>query len=107
MKWVPISESKLWDDINNAFDRMSLEQRKYWEVLKITPENWKLDPWGADGGGFWVVAIIGNQVIWFNDIEDGYNTSTYIKYGVINEYTCDQNELEWEVQNIITKFKNI
>lgn len=39
MEWEPISEVKLWDDINNAFDRMSLEQRSVWEIIKIHPEN--------------------------------------------------------------------
>jgi hypothetical protein len=37
MEWEPISEAKLWDNINNAFDRMSLEQRTIWEVIKIFP----------------------------------------------------------------------
>ncbi len=106
MEWEPISEAELWDDINDAFDRMSLEQRKIWEIIKIDPEKWQQDPWGNEGEGFWAVAILGNNIIWFNDIEDGYNQSTYSKYGIINEYWCNQDELEWAVQNVINMLKD-
>lgn len=106
MEWEPISETKLWDDINDAFDRMSPEQRKIWEIIKIHPEKWQQDPWGNQGKGFWVVAVIGSNVIWFNDIEDGYNQSTYSKYGTINEYWCNQDELEWAVQNVVNMLKD-
>ncbi|MBT3060610.1 MAG: hypothetical protein B6D77_04300 [gamma proteobacterium symbiont of Ctena orbiculata] len=101
MTWKPITESELWDDINKAFERMSPEQRKIWEIIKILPEKWSQDPWGNEGNGFWVVALIGNNVIWYNDIEDGFNQSTFSEYGKIREYWCNQDELEWAVQNII------
>ena len=104
MEWESIAEEALWDDINNAYDRMSPEQRKVWEIIKIHPEKWKQDSYGNEGNEFWAVAIIGSSVIWFNDIEDGYNQSTYSNFGVINEYWCNQDELEWAVQNIISMF---
>ena len=106
MDWKPISEADLWDDINGAYERMSLQQRKVWEVVKIQPEKWQQEPWGNEGKGFWVVAIIGNSVIWFNDIEDGYNQSTYTKYGEFDDYWCNQDELEWAVQKIINMLKD-
>jgi len=73
MEWKPIEEERIWDDINCAWKRMSSEQRNLWEIIKIIPEKWKQEPWENEGGGFWVVAIIGKTVVWFNDIEDGYN----------------------------------
>lgn len=106
MKWEAISEAKLWDDINDAFERMSFEQRKIWEIIKIHPEKWHQEPWGNEGKGFWVVAIIGSNVIWFNDIEGGYNYSTYTSYGTINEYYCNQDELGLAVQSIINMLKD-
>jgi hypothetical protein len=45
------------------------------------------------GGGFWVVAIMGERVVWFNDIEEGFNLSRYNEPGVIAEYWCNQDEL--------------
>lgn len=106
MSWQPITEIKLWDLINGAFERMAPEQRKIWEIIKIHPEKWNQDPWGKEGNGFWIVALIGNNVIWYNDIEHGFNQSTYTKYGKINEYWCNQDELEFAVQNIINMLRD-
>ena len=105
MDWKPISESELWDNINSAYDRMNPRQRKVWEVINIPPDTWQLEPWGNEGNGFWVVAIVGTSVIWFNDIEDGFNRSEYEKYGVIKDYWCNQDELEWIVQHVINEIK--
>jgi hypothetical protein len=101
MKWEPISEAAIWDNINDACLRMSPAQERTWEAIKIIPEKWQQSPYGDLGGGFWVVAIIGQFVVWFNDIEDGFNVSRYSKYGVIGEYWCNQDELEWAVQRVM------
>jgi hypothetical protein len=106
MDWQPISEEKIWEDINYSWKRMSLNQRNIWEVIRIDPEKWKQDPWGNGGNGFWVVAIIGKTVIWYNDIEEGYNRSSYSNYGEISEYWCNQDQLEWVVQHIINEIKD-
>jgi hypothetical protein len=105
MDWSPISETKIWDKINASFERMSPEQKKLWEVIKIIPEKWQQDPWGNAGKGFWAVAIIGNTVIWFNDIEDGFNRSTFNEYGKIGKYSCDQDDLEWTIQYVINQIR--
>ena len=106
MKWEPISEVGIWDSINESYERMNPEQRRIWEVIKIEPQKWGQEPYGNEGNGFWVVAIIGNTVIWFNDIEDGFNRSTFTEYGKINEYYCNQDELEWQVQNVINQIRD-
>lgn len=62
--------------------------------LRIVPEKWLQHPYGDDGEGFWVVAIVGRTVIWYNDIEDGFNRSSYAAYGQFEDYWCNQDELE-------------
>ena len=106
MNWKPTTEGEVWDDINDAYERMSLEQQRIWDVIKILPEKWTQEPWGDLGEGFWVVAIIGNTVIWYNDIEDGWNRSTYSQFGRIESYHCNQDNLEWQVQNVIDHWNN-
>jgi hypothetical protein len=98
MDWSPLSESDLWDLMNEAWDRMSVEQRRLWEVIRVSPAKWRLNPWGNQGNGFWVVAVIGNTVVWYNDIEDGFNRSGYTEYGTIDSYWCNQDDLEWAIQ---------
>jgi len=106
MEWQPISEADIWEKINKSYERMSLEQRRLWEVIKIDPEKWQEETYGKEGGGFWVVAIIGSSVIWYNDIEEGFNRSKYLNYGAINDYWCNQDQLEWTTQNIINELKD-
>lgn len=65
----------------------------FWESVKIQPVKWSLPPWGDSGGGFWVVGVIGQHCIWFNDIEDGFNTSRFDSFGRIAEYWCNQSTL--------------
>ena len=105
MKWRPTTEAEIRDELNCSWERMSLPQRKLWEVIKIEPEKWSQDPWGNEGGGFWVVAIFGKTVIWFNDIEEGFNRSSYATYGTISDYWCNQDELESTLQHILDEIK--
>ncbi len=68
---------------------------KLWQLVRLeTPEKWQLPPWGDEGGGFWVVSITGNYCLYFNDIENGFNSSTFEKWGTIDQYVCDQIELQ-------------
>lgn len=73
---------------------------KFWEYIKITPEKWQENTMGKDGGGFWVVAILGKSVIYYNDIEEGYNLSTFIDYGKIENYNCSQMELHEMIESL-------
>ena len=66
----------------------------FWKSLRIRPAKWNLSPWGDMGGGFWVVAVIGDRCFWYNDIEAGFNISRYEEAGRILEYTCNQTELD-------------
>lgn len=105
MSWQPLSEVELWDLMNEAWERMTVEQRRLWAVVRVSPRKWKLTPWGDEGGGFWVVGIIGNTVLWYNDIEDGFNRSRYSALGTIDEYWCNQDELEWTVQFVLNEIR--
>lgn len=101
-----MTEAEIWDEINSAWKRMSLSQRRLWEVIRIIPEKWIQNPWGNEGNGFWVVGLIGNSVVWYNDIEHGFNKSKFTNYGEINEYWCNQDELEWTIQHIINEIND-
>jgi hypothetical protein len=38
-----------------------------------------------------VVAELPSQVVWYNDIEDGFNVSPFVTRGVIGSYFCNQD----------------
>jgi hypothetical protein len=101
MRWTPIAEAELNSRIADGESAMSPSICRLWEQIRIRPTKWKLPPWGDTGGGFWVVAIMGERVIWFNDIEDGFNLSRYNEPGVIAEYWCNQDELNHTVSALM------
>ncbi|SFB84748.1 hypothetical protein [Collimonas sp. OK412] len=101
MDWEPISEASLWDKINAAETRMNPQQARLWEAIRIAPHKWEEESYGKLGSGFWIVAIIGATVIWYNDIEDGFNRSRYTSFGTIDEYWCNQDELEMALQYVL------
>lgn len=94
VEWQPITEAALRKRIAQGVARMSAPCRRLWETIRIPPEKWALSPYGDGGGGFWVVAIVGRSVIWYNDIEEGFNRSRYTAYGRIDDYWRNEDELE-------------
>jgi hypothetical protein len=90
---MPLSREELESMIATALADYDDEVRAAWARIRIEPARWRCSPWGDEDGGFWAVAIEGDQVLWFNDIEDGFNRSAFSERGVIDEYRCDQTEL--------------
>jgi hypothetical protein len=106
MSLTPITEAALWDELNCSWERMNWPQRRLWEVIRISPEKWKQHPHANRGGGFWVVGILGNWVIWYNDIEEGFNLSKYTTFGVIDEYFSNSDNLEWTIEVLLDWIAN-
>lgn len=80
---------------------MSLEAKSIWRLIKFSsPTKWKQEPWGEKGQGFWVVATFSNHCIYFNDIENGFNISKFEKLGIINDYWCNQDELNQVLERL-------
>ena len=97
------SEAELWDLVNAAVAEMSPRERRLWEAIRIEPEKWNQHPYGdaVEGGGFWAVGLLGRTVVWYNDIEGGFNTSRFKSYGSIDEYWCNQDKLQWTIKGLL------
>lgn len=91
--WPPITLEKITTMIGYVPFFLNEEQLKLWDFIKLTPQKWQEHTMGEEGGGFWVVAIAGNNAIYYNDIEEGFNISSYSQYGILDEYGCNQSEL--------------
>jgi hypothetical protein len=96
--WQPISKADLAARVAQGVMRMSDLQKRIWQAIEVEPVKWEQDPFGNEGGGFWVVAVIGKSVIWYNDREEGFNRSSYSEFGKINDYFCNHDELDVAVQ---------
>ena len=103
--WKPITEIEILVKILKIETDLNGELWNFWQLIKINRENWTEPENGSEGGGFWVVGICGKKVIWFNDIEDGFNISDYNEYGKIEGYYCNQDELRWTVTHLFDLIK--
>jgi hypothetical protein len=97
MDWEPISLSELEELIETDLVECAPELKELWNRVRIAPEKWRQSPWGDEGGGFWAVAVLSNRVLWFNDIEYGFNVSQFTTWGEFpdNEYWCNQDGLHF------------
>jgi hypothetical protein len=98
--WTPITHEELQAEIQKTEHELKDGLLHFWQLIQIAPEKWQEKEYGDEGNGFWVVAIFGKQVIWYNDIEDGFNISTYRVYGRIADYWCEQDELSWCINKL-------
>ena len=105
-EWEPITLSALRDRIAQGEARMSPAQLRLWQAIRIDPEKWQQRPYGDPGKGFWVIAIAGRTAIWYNDIEDGFNRSRYSVYGRIEDYWCNQDELEVTIAYLMSSLEH-
>ena len=96
--WEPISETALLARIRQGYKRMTQAQQRLWNAIRINPEKWQQHPYGDAGGGFWTVGLVGRTAIWYNDREDGFNRSVYSTYGLIDDYWCNQDELDVTIE---------
>jgi len=99
-KWEPISLDELNIEIQKGVQNMTKISCSTWNKISIKPEKWSEKNYGLEGNGFWVVAVLNEKIIWYNDIEEGFNISSFSKYGVIDEYRAEQDELEWTMKKL-------
>lgn len=84
---------------------LEVELLNFWNLIKIKPQKWQEEEHGGEGGGFWVVAIFGTEVIYYHDIEEGFNISEYEAYEQIKHYWCNQSELDWVIIELYQRIK--
>lgn len=100
MIWTPITVEEIFDIIHSTENDLHGDLLNFWDLIKIDPEKWTEEEYGKEGGGFWVVGLIGRKVIYYNDIEEGFNISDYTVYGTIDEYICNQDDLHIAILNL-------
>lgn len=102
-EWKPVSFAELNEIIQSAhFDG---ELLRFWQLIRVEPTKWSEKSNGAEGGGFWIVGIFGSYVLWYSDIEEGFNISDYNTFGQINQYDCNQDKLIWTVSRLFDYVK--
>jgi hypothetical protein len=100
---VTTTLEQLRDLIAKELDESSAAEKRLFEETAISPVRWRQSPWGDDTEGFWAVAVLRNRVLWFNEIEGGFNVSRFSTYGVIpdNEYWCNQDSIAPALRRLV------
>jgi hypothetical protein len=103
MTWTPISLPELESLVTSDLAECSEELRALFARVRIEPTKWRQRPWGNEGGGFWAVAVHRDRVLWYNDIECGFNVSRFADWGEIpdREYWCNQDKLPWALPRLV------
>ena len=103
MNFKLMSREELDELIDRDLAAATAEDRALFARVAVPPTKWQLSPWGDPGGGFWVVAVLEARVLWYNDIEDGFNVSSFVAPGTIpsEEYWCNQDELRWALRALV------
>ena len=106
-EWKAIKKEEIDKILLNARFLLEGIPKDFWRLIKLKePEKWVQNPYGDEGGGFWVVAVFGYRCIYFNDIEEGFNISSFKEWGKIDEYNCEQTELVHLIKEIVSaRFK--
>ncbi|MFP3834315.1 hypothetical protein [Chryseobacterium sp. SIMBA_028] len=105
MIWTPITIEEILEMIHSTENDLNDDLLSFWNLIKIDPEKWIEEEYGKEGDGFWVVGLIGRKVIYYNDIEEGFNISDYTTFGTIDEYICNQDDLRIAILNIYELLK--
>jgi hypothetical protein len=97
-----INSDEILEIISETENLLQDELLRFWELIKIQPEKWSEEKYGKETDGFWVVGIYGKNVVWYNEIEEGFNISNYNNYGTIAKCTFEQytlNQIIYQLYN--------
>ncbi len=102
MSWAPISRAELDALVLLELYDCSAGQKEFFKAVSIDPEKWKQSTYGDRGGGFWAIACHNNKVLWYNDIEDGFQVSRFEHAGTIpdHEYWCNDDPIKWAIPRL-------
>ena len=100
MNWTPISLEELTIIIETSVAVMDAEVLSFWNSVKIIPEKRKAPFYGGDDF-FWIVGKIGIFLIYYNDIEEGFNISRENKPHQIDIEAAEQDELHFALLKLL------
>lgn len=96
-----INENEILQILIDAELELSPKEKRYWECIRIHPQKWAEQEFGGGRGGFWAVGIFGQNVLWYNELEDGFILSKYNAYGTINTYNSAEQKLSFLIKQVI------
>ena len=103
MTWIPSTPADFAELLGNELAACSPTERAAFMAHAIESAKWTQSPWGDAGGGFWAIAQRKKAVLWYNDIEEGFQVSAFDSPGAIpeNQYWCSQDDLAIAIRRLV------
>ncbi|WP_334125706.1 hypothetical protein [Empedobacter brevis] len=103
--WISFPKRELMMEIYLGEQNMEEELLLFWNKIKLSPEFWKCSDIIEEN--FWVIAQYQHYIIWYNDIEEGFNLSRFKTNGQILEYAASNNELSFTIKELKNRIVSI
>lgn len=97
----PISLTELENEINQSIIKMTKYENEFWSSISISPCKWKYIDENNRTNKVWVFAIFDDQIIWYDDVEEGFNVSNFEEPGVFSPETAEQDELVFAIRKLL------
>jgi hypothetical protein len=101
-EWKPISLATLSRHIELQEFLLTEDEKAFWHFIRINPEKWVDKGYQPEKVEFYVIAIFGRRVIYYNDIEEGFNLSEFDEYGWIRGGGANQNDFHEFISHLFT-----
>ena len=101
---MPISLKELNNIIETSVAVMDTEVLCFWNSIKIVPEKRQV-PYYINEDYFWIVGKIKNYMIYYNDIEEGFNISLENNLSYIEVTSAEQDELYFALIKLLKNYE--
>ena len=100
-----MDEATVLQMINEGRDLMAVKQRKAWDAISIPPEPWHYRSDDGRDNHVWIVALIGQSVISYNEWDGGFDRSHFVRYGEIAQFGWGDGSLAVVVQDVLNELE--
>jgi hypothetical protein len=102
MNWSPISEVELKDLILEQLTPLNKAESEFYEAIKVPFRKVFIERSGALEKVF-IVAELPDGVVFYEDVEEGFEFTVLNTLGVISDYSASQLELSHVIRQLMSK----
>lgn len=100
MNWMPITKEELEREIEVQCSELSPEEMSYFSSIRVPLESAKIDRRGSIENVY-IVARQEQRIIFYEDVDEGFEIAKLNSQGVIDEYGANQ----FTIQHVINQLR--
>lgn len=99
-KPITLEALKLHMDLTSYL--LTAQEKSFWHFIRIEPRKWIHTGYEDEKVEFFVVAVFGKRVIYYDDFEGGFSISEFEEYGKLIGGSSNQNDFHEYISNVFT-----